>query len=170
MASSLQYLNFICTDTGKFFAFKDTVKPFHLVAGTKEGDMVKLTNHIKRVGQSQKMFINSVKSTERNECGLYTIAIGPDDIPESKFVLEDNIEVHSMSLRDMHTNNFLMETLMYSGLVIFIVQDVELSENLSEVRMKGVVLDGESLEDFISTSEMCTQSLYQYLNKIYNSA
>ena len=104
--------------------------------------MVKLTNHIKRVGQSQKMFINSVKSTERNECGLYTIAIGPDDIPESKLVLEDNIEVHSMSLRDMHTNNFLMETLMYSGLVIFIVQDVELSDNLSEVRMKGVVLDG----------------------------
>ena len=74
-----------------------------------------------------------------------------------------------MSLRDMHTNNFLMETLMYSGLVIFIVQDVELSDNLSEVRMKGVVLDGESLEDFISTSEMCTQSMYQYLNKIYNS-
>jgi hypothetical protein len=63
-----------------------------------------------------------------------------------------------------------METLMYSGLFIFIVQDVELSENLSDVRMKGVILDGQSLEDFISTSEMCTQSLHQYLNKLYDSA
>jgi hypothetical protein len=169
MASSLQYLNFICTDTGKFFAFKDRTKPFHLVAGTKEGDMVKLTNHIKRVGTSQKMLINSVKSAERNECGLYTIAIGPDDIPECKFDLEDNIEVHTISLQDMHTNNFLMDTLMYSGLLVFIVQDVELSDNRSDVKMKGVVLSGQSLEDFISTSEMCTQSLHEYLNNIYNS-
>ena len=167
MGSSLQSLHFICTDRGKFFAFKDKAKPFHLVAGTKEPDMVKLTKHIKRISKSKKTLINSVKSTERVEYGLYTIAIGPDDIPECKYDSNEEIEVYTLNLHDMHSNNFLMDTLMYSGLSIFIVQEVELSENLCDVSMKGVVLNGYFLEDFISTSDMCTPSLHEYLNNIY---
>ena len=167
MDASLQSLHFICTDTGKFFAFKENMKPFHLVAGTKEADMVKLTNHIKRISKSKKTFINYVKSTERIEYGLYTIAIGPDEIPHCKYDSNEEIEVYTLNLHDMHSNNFLTDTLMYSGLYVFIVQEVELSENSCDVSMKGVVLNGHFLEDFIPTSDVCTPSLHEYLNDIY---
>lgn len=168
MTDAMRHLNFICTDTGKFFALKDNSKPYHLVAGTKETDMLKLTNHITRIGKSQNALVSSVKNKEITPCGMYTIAIDADDIPECIYDEKENVELHTISLEDMHSNNFLMDTLMYSGLNIFIVENVEFLENSDEVRMEGVILNGGSIESFISSSQMCTQNLSQYFEKIYN--
>jgi hypothetical protein len=71
----------------------------------------------------------------------------------------------------MYSNQFLIDTLIHSELNIFVMHELEITD---QVRMKGVVLTGEVLKEFLSPELPLDEpgsikTVDQYFDDIYRN-
>lgn len=165
MPSPLQLLSFIETDTNKMFAFKNKETPYHLVAGANRTDMQHLRTHIRKVGESKKQLTSYLHSIERNLDGYCSVCVTAEQYSWCEYDEHEKTSLNTISLDDMYSNQFLIDTLIHSELNIFMMHELEITD---EVRMKGVVLTGKVLREFLSPNSI--KSVDQYFEDIYQNS
>lgn len=147
------------------FAFKNNQTSYHLVAGANRRDMQELNIHIRSVGESKKRLPSYLHSIERSLDGYCSLCVTTHDDAWCEYDEHEETSVHTISLADMYSNQFLIDTLIHSDLNIFMMHELEITD---EVRMKGVVLTGEVLREFLSPNSIKTVD--KYFDEIYRSS
>jgi hypothetical protein len=167
----MQLLSFIETDTRKMFAFKNKQTPYHLVAGTNRGDMEQLRIHIRKLGESKNQLASYLHSMKTSPDGYCSVDITTHDHSWCEYDEGEETSIYTLSLDDMYSNQFLIDTLIHSELNIFVMHELEITD---QVRMKGVVLTGEVLKEFLSPELPLDEpgsikTVDQYFDDIYRN-
>ena len=95
------------------------------------------------------------------------MTIGFDDAYSRTFDKEEPLAIRTLSLDDMYANDFLIETIFYSGLSLFLMHELEIGEN--DFKIYGMRLNKHVIDAFMSTNSItATQNISQYMQNLYN--
>jgi hypothetical protein len=146
MSSLPLSLTFIVDDKGRYFSVQPGTQPHHMVAAVDTTRMRNIVQLMTTVRKNRGVRFNHVcdhikHSDVRHTFDLRTASIPSDDI---NF---DKIHMSVLDLEDNASSQYIVRTLLFSGMKLLIVQDHTYDSHNGVLSLQGVVLTGNDVRD-----------------------